>query len=112
MPNGETAGNESRLTITPSTLMRWAGLSALVAGICYVLVGVFHCEVDQGGFIRVDATGQTSVPGVWAVGNFANPRAQLITAAGEGSAAAIAINNDLVQEDVRDALRQSRATAP
>ena len=42
MPNGETAGNESKLTITPSTLMRWAGLSALVAGICYVLVGVFH----------------------------------------------------------------------
>ncbi len=42
MPNGETARNESRLTITPSNLMRWAGLSALVAGICYVLLGVFH----------------------------------------------------------------------
>ena len=42
MPSGETAGNESRLTITPSTLMRWAGFSALVAGICYVLVGAFH----------------------------------------------------------------------
>ena len=42
MPNGETAGNESRLTITPYNLMRWAGFSALVAGICYAFVGVFH----------------------------------------------------------------------
>ncbi len=42
MPNGETARNESKMTITPSSLMRWAGLSALVAGICYVLVGIFH----------------------------------------------------------------------
>jgi thioredoxin reductase len=35
------------------------------------------------------------------VGNVANPRAQVITAAGEGSAAAIAINADLVREEVR-----------
>ena len=41
------------------------------------------------------------MPGVWVAGNAANPRAQVITAAGEGSAAAIAINNDLVDEDVR-----------
>ena len=33
-------------------------------------------------------------------GNAANPRAQVITAAGEGSAVAIAINADLVQEDI------------
>src|SRR4051794_8722651 len=42
MANGEIARNESKMTITPSNLMRWAGLSALVAGICYVLVGIFH----------------------------------------------------------------------
>ena len=33
------------------------------------------------------------------------PRAQVITAAGEGSTAATAINADLVQEDVQTALR-------
>ncbi len=38
------------------------------------------------------------------------PRAQVITAAGEGSAAAIAINADLVEEDIRDAL--ARAASP
>jgi thioredoxin reductase len=47
----------------------------------------------------------TSVPGVWVAGNLANPRAQVITAAGEGSAAAIALNGDLVDDDVRDAVR-------
>ena len=59
------------------------------------------CERDDLGFVRVDALGRTSVAGVWAAGNVANPRAQVITAAGEGSAAAIDINNDLVQEDSR-----------
>lgn len=58
------------------------------------------CELDELGFVRVDGVGATSVSGVWAAGNVANPRAQVITAAGEGSAAAIAINSDLVQEDV------------
>ena len=62
------------------------------------------CELDESGFIRVDGSGRTSVPGVWAAGNVANPRAQVITAAGEGSAAAISINADLVQEDVERAL--------
>ena len=63
-------------------------------------------EVDESGFANVDATGRTTVSSVWAAGNASNPRAQVITAAGEGSAAAIDINNDLVEEDVREA-RQS-----
>ena len=61
------------------------------------------CELDQGGFVQVDGSGRTSVPGVWAAGNVANPRAQVITAAGEGSTAAISINADLIQEDVEHA---------
>jgi thioredoxin reductase len=70
------------------------------------LVDSLGCEVDETGFVRVDATGGTSVPGVWAAGNAGNPRAQVITAAGEGSAAAIAINADLVEEDVRNCITQ------
>ena len=77
------------------------------------LVEDLGCEVDEGGFIHADGSGRTSVPGVWVAGNAANPRAQAITAAGEGSAAAIAINNDLVAEDVRDAcLAAAAVTAP
>ena len=63
----------------------------------------FACETDDLGFLRVDDAGRTSVAGLWAAGNVANPRAQVITAAGEGSAAAISINADLVEEDVRNA---------
>jgi len=65
------------------------------------------CEVLAGGLVRVDADGRTSVPGVWAAGNAANPRAQVITAAGEGSAVAIAINTDLVGDDVASAVQQA-----
>ncbi len=65
----------------------------------------------DAGFVRVDATGQSSVPGVWVAGNATNPRAQVITAAGEGSAAAIAINADLVEEDVRNAVQAHRDDA-
>jgi thioredoxin reductase len=74
------------------------------------LIESLRCDVDEGGFVRVDATGRTSTRGVFAAGNAANPRAQVITAAGEGSAAAIAINADLVEEDVRNA-RQSFAAS-
>lgn len=68
------------------------------------LLSRLGCDFDQSGFVRVDATGQTSISGVWAAGNVSDPRAQVITAAGAGSAAAIAINNDLVQEDVERAV--------
>ena len=62
------------------------------------------CDTDDLGFVRVDNVGRTNAPGVWAVGNAANPRAQVITAAGEGSSAAISINTDLIQEDIDNAL--------
>jgi thioredoxin reductase len=63
------------------------------------------CAIDDDGWPVKDATGLTTVPGVWVAGNLANARAQVITAAGEGSAAAIALNADLVDDDVRDAVR-------
>jgi thioredoxin reductase len=65
------------------------------------------CDRDDG-WVVTDTTGRTTVPGVWAAGNVRNPRAQVVTAAGEGSAAAIAINADLVDEDVRNAVREHR----
>ena len=69
------------------------------------LVVSLGCDLDADGWVAVDGTGRTSVPGVWAAGNIADPRAQVITAAGAGSAAAIAINADLVDDDVRNAVR-------
>jgi len=73
-----------------------------------ILLTGLGCTTDDNGWVRVDATGRTSVRGVWAAGNAVNPRAQVITAAGEGSTAAIAVNNDLVEEDVRAAVVEAR----
>jgi thioredoxin reductase len=70
------------------------------------------CDTGHDGRVTVDATGRTSVPGVWAAGNAVNPRAQVITAAGEGSAAAIALNNDLVDEDLPRAVANFRLGLP
>ncbi|QIS18612.1 NAD(P)/FAD-dependent oxidoreductase [Nocardia terpenica] len=57
------------------------------------------CEIGAGGWVVTDPAGRTSVPGVWATGNVADARMQVITAAGAGSATAIALNTDLVEED-------------
>jgi thioredoxin reductase len=71
-----------------------------------LLVGL-GCAMDDGWPVN-DAVGRTSVAGVWVAGNVTNPRAQVITAAGEGSAAALALNADLVEADVDDRVQQQR----
>src|SRR5439155_26759704 len=69
-----------------------------------ILAGL-GCAVDDDGFAIVDGTGRTSTVGVWAAGNVVDPRAQVVTAAGAGPAAALAINADVVDEDVETHLR-------
>ncbi|WP_078893600.1 NAD(P)/FAD-dependent oxidoreductase [Streptomyces sp. CT34] len=67
------------------------------------------CERDEGGWVMTDASGRTSAPGVWAAGNVADPRAQVVTAAGMGAAAAFAMNHDLVDEEIERAVAAHRA---
>jgi thioredoxin reductase len=74
-----------------------------------LLVGL-GCAVDDHGWAVTDPFGRTTTPGVWVAGNAANPRAQVITAAGEGSAAAIALNADLVDDDIRVAVQHHLST--
>ncbi len=66
------------------------------------------CALDDAGWVVRGPSGATSVPGVWVAGNVANPKGQVITAAGEGSAAAIELNADLVDEDVAVAAATGR----
>ena len=75
-----------------------------------VLAGL-GCVLDEAGWVVADRAGATSVAGVWVAGNVANPRAQVITAAGEGSAAALDLNATLVDEDVVDRVRRHRMGA-
>jgi thioredoxin reductase len=72
------------------------------------LLAGLGCDVDPAGFPAVDPTGRTSTDGVWAAGNVVDPRLQVITSAGAGSVAAIAINADLVQDDVERAVEGVR----
>jgi thioredoxin reductase len=76
------------------------------------LLDLLGADLDENGWVRADPTGRTTVPGLWVAGNLANPRAQVITAAGEGSAAAIAMNGDLVDDDVRKAVHDFHPGAP
>ncbi|MFV0126584.1 NAD(P)/FAD-dependent oxidoreductase [Streptomyces sp. HMX112] len=70
------------------------------------------CHKNDAGWVTTDTAGRTSVPGIWAVGNVTDPRAQVITAAGMGSAAGFALNHDLVDDDVTQAVTQRRKTTP
>ena len=76
------------------------------------LLSGLGADVDANGWPVLDPTGRSTVRGVWVAGNAANPRAQVITAAGEGSTAAIAINADLVEDDVRHAVEAARVAQP
>ena len=76
------------------------------------IAAALGCDLMEDGLVRADAGGRTSVPGVWAAGNATNPRAQVITAAGEGSAVAIAINTELVAHEVDTAVKHVAAATP
>ncbi|GAB3007974.1 NAD(P)/FAD-dependent oxidoreductase [Amycolatopsis acidiphila] len=74
-----------------------------------VSLGLETTELEIGGqvagtYVPADPTGATAVPGVWVAGNVANLMAQVIVSAGSGLTAGAAINADLVQEDLRDAM--------
>ena len=61
-----------------------------------------------GDHIPVDATGRTTVPGVWAAGNVTDIAAQVGTSAAAGAFAAQQINADLVAEDTTAAVARYR----
>ena len=39
---GKSSIKESKPKMTTATLMRWAGLSAMAAGLCFIVIGMFH----------------------------------------------------------------------
>lgn len=73
------------------------------------LLSELGCQVDERGWAIHDANGATTIGGLYVAGNVSDPRAQVITAAGQGSVVAIAINTDLVAEDVRAAVTQAQS---
>lgn len=62
----------------------------------------------MGEYVETDADGATGVPGVWAAGNVADLRAQVLSSAAAGAAAAVAINSDLMAEELQAAVADYR----
>ncbi|MFC3300561.1 NAD(P)/FAD-dependent oxidoreductase [Arthrobacter agilis] len=58
----------------------------------------------EDGCVVTDGSGRTSVDRVWAVGNAADPAAQLLPAAGDAYRLAVALNARLVEEECATAL--------
>ncbi|MGW0436428.1 FAD-dependent oxidoreductase [Micromonospora sp. NPDC003197] len=76
-------------------------------------LGITPVEVEMHGHVlgsqvSADASGATTVPGVWVAGNVADVRAQVVMAAAAGLTAGAAINADLVAEETRDAVATYR----
>jgi thioredoxin reductase len=60
------------------------------------LVADLGLDVDDGGWVRIDADGTTSMPTLWAAGDLTSRRHQVVEAAAQGLRAATAINRHLV----------------
>ena len=57
------------------------------------------CQLDAPGRLRVNASWQTTVPGVYAAGDLAASKSFVTVAAASGAQAAVALDGDLAQED-------------
>ena len=63
MNTNRKTGKESTRKITASNLIRWAGVSAMVAGLCFIAIGMFHplnilssVTTAQWGIVHILAT--------------------------------------------------------
>lgn len=75
---------------------------------CDAMLEGLGCERADNGWVRTDATGATSVPGVWAAGNVVDSPAQIISAAGSAYMAAVAINHHLLAAEIDQAVAGAR----
>jgi thioredoxin reductase/SAM-dependent methyltransferase len=88
---------------------RFTARSAVLAGLGLAAEPFTMGEAVVGSHVPVDARGATTVPGVWAAGNVADPGAQVVSAAAAGLGAGAQLNADLVAEDTRLAVEVLRA---
>ncbi|MFB7373398.1 NAD(P)/FAD-dependent oxidoreductase [Streptomyces sp. NPDC056222] len=73
-------------------------------------LGATTRETPLGPFVAVDETGRTDVPGVWAAGNAIGAQEQVINAASGGYRAGVAINMELIMEDLDRKVAAGAAT--
>lgn len=71
-----------------------------------------RAEAFGADLLAVDATGRTSSPRIWAVGNVVHPPANVPMSMGAGSAVGAAVNAALVADDDRRAIAATAAPPP
>jgi len=89
------------------------GREDLVADLGLSMTDLKMGEIVAGRYVAADPSGLTTTPGVWAAGNVADPRAQVINSAASGASAGATIHMDLMTEDTAiavSALRQKKAS--
>ncbi|ALG84801.1 NAD(P)/FAD-dependent oxidoreductase [Gordonia phthalatica] len=67
----------------------------------FTMLGGTVSEHPLGSVVEVDPMGRTSVDGVWAAGNVCDLSAMVGTAAGAGVKVGVALNADLIADEVR-----------
>jgi thioredoxin reductase len=106
-------GEVRRLTSGPgglATVELASGVSVECAGLfCEpaarvdaALTEAFGWDLGEDGCVLTDDLGRTSAETVWAVGNLADPSAQLISAAGDAYRTAVSLNAVLAREDAAE----------
>ena len=63
-------------------------------------LGCATTDTPAGSFVGTDMSGETSVAGVWAIGNVADVKALVPVAIGAGTLAATTINISLLEEEI------------
>jgi thioredoxin reductase len=98
--SGELIARQA-LVVGPRFVAHTDGLSDLG------LTTIAH-PLGVGEYIDADATGLTTIPGVWVAGNVADLTAVVVGAADAGVRIAAAVNADLIAEDTRHAVAAHR----
>ena len=70
-------------------------------------LGVEVAEMPFGSQVTTDARGETTVPGVWAAGNVAQPMAQVGASAAQGTQVGAVLNFDLIEDEIAAALDEA-----
>ncbi|MBW4459092.1 MAG: FAD-dependent oxidoreductase [Nodosilinea sp. WJT8-NPBG4] len=64
------------------------------------LAAKLGCKLDSNNIVQVDESKQTSIPGLYAVGDVSSPYSQITVAVASGTLAAVSINHTLTKENL------------
>ncbi|WP_199349518.1 NAD(P)/FAD-dependent oxidoreductase [Nostoc flagelliforme] len=64
------------------------------------LAAKLGCKLGNDDIVQVDETKQTSIPGLYAVGDVSSPYSQIAVAVASGTIAAVSINQTLTEENL------------